>query len=115
MSDTVHYGIHGPLEEAANELIYNSLKGVTSQEAKSDILTPWKEQARRSREVLAHGGVVDAHTRKGMYHRVANKTHPHLNSRDGMTRGHRTPRGPMHDDWILPRSAPTYVPDRGGD
>ncbi len=49
-----------------------------------------------------------------MYHRVANKTHPHLNSRDGMTRGNRTPRGPMHDDWILPYTAPTYVPSREG-
>jgi hypothetical protein len=114
MSDTVHYGIHGPLEDAANELIYESLRGVTSQEAKSDILTPWKEQARRSREVLASSGTVDAHTRKGMYHRVANKTHPYLNSRDGMTRGNRTPRGPMHDDWILPAGSFIYVPESGG-
>jgi hypothetical protein len=97
MSDVVHSGIHTPLEDEANRLIYGALKGVTSQAAKSDILTPWKEQDRRSREVLSSSGTIDPAFRRGIYHRKANKTHPHLNSRDGVTRGYRVQR--MHDDW----------------
>lgn len=89
MSDTVHSGVHGPLEDEANRLLYESLKGVTSQAAKSDILTPWKQQDRWSREVMATSGVIDPAIRKGMYHRVANRSHPHLNSRDGCTRASR--------------------------
>lgn len=100
MSDVVHSGIHAPLEDLANEIIFGSLKGVTSQRAKSDILTPWKEQDRRSREVLASGGVVDPAIRRGMYHRVANPRAPHLNSREGHTRGHRVGGLPMSGDWV---------------
>jgi hypothetical protein len=92
MSDTVHSGIHGPLEDEANRLIFGSLKGVTSQQAKSDILTPWKQQDRHSREVMSSNGTIDPAIRKGMYHRAANKGAPHLNSRDGHTRGHRVSR-----------------------
>lgn len=89
MTDVVHCGIHGPLETAANELLWESLKGVTSQTAKSDILTPWKEQDRHNREVMSRSGVIDPSTRRGMYHRVANPRSPHLNSRDGVARGQR--------------------------
>lgn len=81
--DKVHYGIHPTLEQAANELIFGSLKGITSQREKSDILTPWKEQDRRNREVLAASGCPDPAIRRGMYHRAANKARPHLNSREG--------------------------------
>lgn len=106
MSDYVHSGIHAPLEDAANALIFGSLKGVTSQSAKSDVLTPWKEQDRRSREVLARSGVVDAQVRRGMYHRVANPGAPHLNSRDGVARGHRTASYQLQGDWVAqPESA----------
>lgn len=87
---TVHSGIHLPLETAANELIFGSLKGVTSQSAKSDILTPWKEQDRRNREVLPRDGFPDAQIRRGMYHRKANTAKPYLNSRDGIVRADRS-------------------------
>jgi hypothetical protein len=80
----VRSGIHLPLETAANELIAASLKGVTSQQAKADILTPWKENDRRSREVLTASGSPDAQIRRGMYHRAANRTKPYLNSREGV-------------------------------
>jgi hypothetical protein len=80
----VRYGVHAPLENAADELIFGSLKGVTSQKAKSDILTRWKEHDRRSREVMSRSGTVDPAIRRGMYHRAANKSMPHLNSRDGV-------------------------------
>lgn len=106
MTDVVHSGIHGPLEDAANELIFGSLRGVTSQSAKSDILTPWKEQDRRNREVMSRSGTVDPQTRRGMYHRVANPLAPHLNSRDGAMRGHRTAGFRMDGDWVAqPESA----------
>lgn len=82
--DKVHCGIHPALEQAANELIFGSIKGVTSQSAKADILTPWKEQDRRNREVFVSDGVPEAMTRRGMYHRVANKAKPYLNSREGI-------------------------------
>jgi hypothetical protein len=82
--DKVHSGIHPTLEQAANELIFGSIKGITSQSAKADILTPWKEQDRRNREVLTASGAPDASIRRGMYHRAANKALPHLNSREGI-------------------------------
>lgn len=85
----IRNGIHLPLEEAANAIIFGALKGVTKQSEKADILTPWKEQDRRSREVMASSGTVDASIRRGMYHRVANRSHPYLNSREGVTRASR--------------------------
>ena len=87
----VHHGIHPVLEAAANELIFGSLRGVTSQAAKSDILTPWKEHDRRAREVMSSSGTVDPQVRRGMYHRAANTAAPHLNSRDGHYRATRVP------------------------
>lgn len=98
MSDVVHRGVHGPLERAADELIFGSLRGITSQEAKSDILTPWKEQDRHAREVLSRSGTIDPAIRRGMYHRVANTRSPHLNSRDGVTRPIRVDSGLAEDD-----------------
>lgn len=80
----VHSGVHPHLEQAANDLIYESLQGVNSQSAKSDILTPWKEQDRSRREVLTASGFPDAQIRRGMYHRAANKSRPYLNSREGI-------------------------------
>lgn len=85
----IRHGVHKPLEDAATELIRKSLEGVTSMAEKSDILTPWKEQDRRNREVYSASGVPDAAIRKGMYHRAWNPVHDHLNSRDGIARGSR--------------------------
>lgn len=98
MGDVVYRGIHGPLERAADEIIFASLKGVTSQSEKSDILTPWKEADRRNREVLSHSGVIDPAIRRGMYHRVANPQYPHLNSRDGIAPPIKM-MGASPDDW----------------
>jgi hypothetical protein len=88
----VNCGIHLALEAAANELIFGSLRGVTSQAEKSDILTPWKEYARKSREVMSSTGTVDPAIRRGIYHRAANTAAPHLNSRDGYYPANRIPR-----------------------
>lgn len=76
-------GVCIPLEEEADRWIFGALKLVTSHEAKSDVLTPWKERDRHDREVMASAGTVDPAIRRGMYHRKANPAAPHLNSRDG--------------------------------
>ena len=81
MTMRLRHGVHAQLEEAANELIKESLKGVTSIQAKSDILTPWKEKDRLSKEVYNSNGFADT-MRRGMYHRAYNRTSPHLNSTD---------------------------------
>jgi hypothetical protein len=81
------------LEEMANELIRQSLAGVTARSAKSDILTPWKERDRLSREVYSSSGTPDPAMRKGMYHRAWNPQHSHLNSRDGVAPARRIPSG----------------------
>ena len=85
----MHYGRHSPLEDAADALIKESLKGVFSHREKSDILTPWKDADRHRREVYTAVGFPDASVRSGMFHRVANPTRPDLNSRDGIARANR--------------------------
>lgn len=87
---TVRYGVHPTLEAEANRLIKESMAGVTSQSAKSDILTPWKEKDRRDREVYVESGTPESQTRRGMYHRAWNPSSPHLNSRDGISPSRRT-------------------------
>jgi hypothetical protein len=87
MSNRVLHGVHAGMEEAADQLIFGSLAGVTSREAKSDILTPWKDKHRRTHEVLTRSGApVDGAVRKGMFNRAYNRQQPHLNSYDGPTR-----------------------------
>lgn len=80
----MRYGVHRPLEDIADQLIAESLRGVTSQAAKSDVLTPWKERDRRRREVFTGTGTPDPAIRHGMFHRAVNQSMPHLNSRDGV-------------------------------
>lgn len=76
-------GIHLPLERAANEMLRQSLAGVTKHSEKADILTPWKEQDRYRREVYNKDGIPDSSMRRGNFHRVANRERPELNSREG--------------------------------
>ena len=80
----MRYGVAKALEEEADALLKRSLAGVTSHEAKSDILTPWKEQERRRREVFVTSGTPDPAIRRGMYRRAMNPLQTHLNSRDGI-------------------------------
>lgn len=83
----VKSGIHEQLEAEADALIFGSLKDVTSREEKSDILTPWKEKNRKSREILSRTGhPIDGALRRGMFHRKYNPIQTHLNSYDGPTR-----------------------------
>ena len=80
------YGVYTPLEDEADRLIYDSIKHITSHEAKKDILTRWKQADRWSKEVYSAEGVVDPATRRGMYHRALNRVQTELNSRDGVAR-----------------------------
>lgn len=85
----LRHGIHKALDDEATRLIMQSLKGVTSMSAKSDILTPWKEQDRARREILVSSGMPDRSIRQGMYHRAWNARQQHLNSRDGTATARR--------------------------
>lgn len=71
------------LEDQADALLWESLKGVTSREAKSDVLTPWKQQDRWDHEVYTAAGTADPAVRQGVFGRAWNSKYPHLNSRDG--------------------------------
>lgn len=79
----LRHGTSRELEAQAEELIHDSLKGVTSREAKSDILTPWKAQDRLDHEVYPAAGIADPAVRSGQFSRAWNSKYPHLNSRDG--------------------------------
>lgn len=81
-------GIDWTLEEAANEILREHLAPLPRSQ-KTDVLTEWKEQNRKSKEVYASGGQVDPAIRRGMFHRAWNRDQPHLNSRDGHTRPRR--------------------------
>lgn len=85
----VRYGTHAPLEQAADEMLRQSLLGEKSRERKSDILTPWKEANRRSMEVYTSDGFPDSNFRRGMFKRERNRTKPYLNSCDGVVQGRR--------------------------
>jgi hypothetical protein len=90
-------GVHKELEEAANEMLRQSLSGVTRHAEKSDVLTPWKEHSRKSREVYVPSGTPDPALRKGTFHREANLAAPHLNSMDGVKAPAR--RKSTSPDW----------------
>lgn len=79
----MRHGVNPHLEAEADEILRQSMAGVTSHEAKRDILTPWKQKDRQSREVYSGTGVVDPAVRRGQFSRVANKAAPHLNSIEG--------------------------------
>lgn len=103
----VHYGIHASLEEAANELLRQAVARLPRRE-KMDVLTPWKERDRLSREVYTAEGAPDAALRSGMYSRAWNPMSPHLNSRSGTVRAHRTEEAAVY----FPERA---YQDRAGD
>lgn len=90
MSGVPRSGTHPQLERAANEMLRQSMAGVTKHSDKADILTPWKEQDRYRREVYVESGIPDPAVRQGNFNRVANAARPDLNSRDGLSRTNRT-------------------------
>ena len=83
------FGVHQRLEAEADRLIKESLRGVTKHSEKADLLTPWKAAERYRREIYVQSGVPEESVRKGMFGRVANKTRPDLNSRDGICRANK--------------------------
>lgn len=87
--ERTHYGIHKELEAAADELLRQAVADLPRSQ-KMDILTPWKERDRLSREIYTSEGLPDPAVRSGMYNRAWNPRSAHLNSRDGHVRGRRT-------------------------
>lgn len=79
----LRYGVAKALEEEANAILRESLRSQKAPE-KSDILTPWKEQQRRRREIFVATGTPDPAVRQGVFSRRTNPARPHLNSRDGI-------------------------------
>lgn len=102
--DRVHSGVHKELEAAADELLRQAVADLPRSE-KMDILTPWKERDRLSREVYTSDGVPDPAVRLGMYNRSWNPGAAHLNSRDGHVRARRTEESSVYvpetsyQDW----------------
>lgn len=80
----LRHGVHRPLEDQADAIIRESLRGVTKHSAKADILTPWKDAERHRREVYPSSGIADPSVRRGMFNRRINPARPELNSRDGL-------------------------------
>lgn len=95
----MRFGVHKTLEQEANDLLAQSMQGITSHAAKSDILTPWKEQERRRREVYVASGSPDPAIRRGMFRRASNMKSPHLNSRDGIAPPIRNIGGTL-SSWV---------------
>lgn len=85
----IRYGVHHQLEEAANALLAQQTSRQNRQQ-KEDILTPWKEKDRTSREVYVSTGTPDSSLVKGNFNRAWNShpAHSHLNS-PGMGGGQR--------------------------
>ena len=86
--ERTHHGVHKELEAAADEML--RLAGADlPRSQKMDILTPWKERDRLSREIYTADGVPDPAVRSGIYNRAWNPASAHLNSRDGHVRARR--------------------------
>ena len=81
----MRYGTNRQLEEQADAILRQSLKGVTAHADKKDILTPWKQQDRVSREVYVASGIPDPAIRRGIFGRAYNPVQRHLNSREGVS------------------------------
>lgn len=80
----MRYGVNRQLEAQADEMLRRSLSKVTAHSDKKDILTPWKQQDRVSREVYVASGFPDATIRRGIFGRTYNPVQRHLNSREGI-------------------------------
>jgi hypothetical protein len=81
MSMPMRYGIHAPLEEAADNLLRQSMQGI--RHADHDILTKWKLADRKKHEISPSEGFADGAVRRGNYWRAYNPAKPELNSREG--------------------------------
>lgn len=106
----IRSGVHAQLEAEADALLYESIKGVTSREEKSDIMTPWKVKNRLMREVFVASGAPDARIRQGIYNRAYNRQQTHLNSYDGPTRPMK-----MDASWDPEELSPLAMSSLSGD
>ena len=94
----MRYGIHRPLEEEADALIYGQVRKI-KKHSENDILTPWKEKDRRKHEIYVPSGTPDPASRLGIYHRSLNPARPDLDAREGVARygSRRVPRSNQDD------------------
>lgn len=108
--ERTHYGIHKELEAAADEYLREAVAELPRSQ-KMDILTPWKERDRLSREVYTADGVPDAAVRSGMYNRAWNPRSSHLNSRDGHVKARRTDEAAVYlaDEAYRDRAGKVYT------
>jgi hypothetical protein len=88
-------GTHAPLEEVADEMLRESMRGITH--ADHDILTRWKLADRKRHELHVDSGTPDASVRRGNFWRRYNPDRPDLNSREGMVRSRRASPGSSSD------------------
>jgi hypothetical protein len=79
----LRYGVDAELEAQADALIFAQTAKQKPAE-KADVLTPYKERLRLSREVYANRE-IDPEIRRGMFRRARNTVQEHLNSRDCVT------------------------------
>jgi len=96
----VKTGVDDELEQAADALLWDSLKGVTKFSEKADILTPWKAKDRKNHEVLTPSGLAQTHHRQGTYGRRDNRGDPSLNSREGLAGLRKRRPRPLHA-WMV--------------
>lgn len=66
----IRTGRHSPLEDVADEMLRVQLSAITRNADKSDVLTPWKENDRRSKEVYVPSGTPDGSLRRGIFSRA---------------------------------------------
>jgi hypothetical protein len=110
------HGVCRELEDEADRLLRDSLEGVTKHSEKKDLLTRWKLDERKRREVYLvntpavnspsegdREDRVDRSTRSGMFGRTYNARRRDLNSRTGIASFVR------HRAQPIPRDDPGFT------
>ncbi len=69
---TLRSGVDYTLEEAADQMLAESRRGVTSMSAKTDYLSKEQLALRQSKEVMNRQGVSESAFMSGMYRRAFN-------------------------------------------
>ena len=109
----MHFGVNRILEGEADRLIAESLRGGRAHyhADKSDVLTPWKSQERRRREVYTATGMPDPAIRLGVFGRALNTRQVHLNSRDGLVAPQKDNRSQISlADFVASQGVESFKP-----
>ncbi|MFF7198228.1 hypothetical protein ACFZAM_31530 [Streptomyces sp. NPDC008079] len=84
MNARIRYGVAADLEAEADRILRDSFLEHPDPVAKALILTPWMQITRARREVYTSDGAPDSAVRRGLFHRVLNPVHRHLNGVEGV-------------------------------